>query len=285
VSWRALFGLGAAVLAVSFGAPLARMTDAAPLAVAMWRMCLSVAFLLPLVTLRGGWSVPPRHRPAAILAGILLGLHFGLWIPSLWLTSVSASVVLVTTSPCGCCCCRRGSWGRRSAVEPGEFRVGADRCRDHRGGDLTLSPKALLGDGMALAAAGCMAGYLVVGKKLRSELSLASYLAVVYGGAAVVLIGAVAVLRVAPWPASRGAWLPLIGLAVGPTLTGHSLLNWALAHTQAYRVNLTVLLEPVLASFWTWLFVGEAPPLHVVPGAALVISALALECLPAAKRS
>jgi len=286
VSWRALFGLGAAVLAVSFGAPLARMTDAAPLAVAMWRMCLSVAFLLPLVTLRGGWSVPPRHRPAAILAGILLGLHFGLWIPSLWLTSVSASVVLVTTSPLWVLLLSPRFLG--SAIggrNLASFVLALTGVVIIVGGDLTLSPKALLGDGMALAAAGCMAGYLVVGKKLRSELSLASYLAVVYGGAAVVLIGAVAVLRVAPWPASRGAWLPLIGLAVGPTLTGHSLLNWALAHTQAYRVNLTVLLEPVLASFWTWLFVGEAPPLHVVPGAALVISALALECLPAAKRS
>ena len=74
-------------------------------------------------------------------------------------------------------------------------------------------------------------------------------------------------------------------MAVGPTLTGHSLLNWALAHTEAYRVNLAVLLEPVLASFWTWLFIGERPPLHVLPGAALVLAALALEFLPAAKRT
>ena len=153
------------------------------------------------------------------------------------------------------------------------------------GGDFTLSPKALLGDVMALTAAGCMAGYLVVGKRLRTEVPLASYLAAVYGGATVVLIAAVALLGVAPWPASRGAWLPLVGMAIGPTLTGHSLLNWALAHTQAYRVNLAVLLEPVLASFWTWLFVGEVPPLHVVPGAALVLGAVALEYLPALRRA
>jgi len=41
-----------------------------------------------------------------------------------------------------------------------------------------------------------------------------------------------------------------------------------------------LLLEPVLASLWTWLFLGEAPPLHVVPGAALVLGALALEYVP-----
>jgi drug/metabolite transporter (DMT)-like permease len=286
VSWKTLLGLGAAVLAVSFGAPLARMTDAAPLAVAMWRMCLSVALLLPLVTFRGRWSVPPRHRPAVLLAGLLLGLHFGLWIPSLWLTSVSASVVLVTTGPLWVLLMSPRFLGSPIAGRNlASFLLALTGVAIIVGGDFTLSPKALVGDGMALASAGCMAGYLIVGKRLRGEMSLANYLAMVYGGAAVVLIAAVALLGGNPWPASRGAWLPLLAMAVGPTLTGHSLLNWALAHTEAYRVNLAVLLEPVLASFWTWLFVGEAPPLHVVPGAALVLGALALEYLPAAKRA
>ena len=286
MNWRTLAGLATAVVAVSFGAPLARMTDAAPLAVAMWRMCLSVAFLVPLVTVRGGWSVPSRHRPAALLAGLLLGLHFGLWIPSLWLTSVSASVVLVTTGPLWVLLLSPRFLG--SPIGAGNvvsFLLALTGVVIIAGGDFALSRRALLGDGLALAAAGCMAGYLVVGKRLRSEVPLASYLGAVYGGATVVLIAAVVLLGVAPWPASRGAWLPLVGLAVGPTLTGHSLLNWALAHTQAYRVNLAVLLEPVLASFWTWLFVGEVPPLHVVPGAVLVLGAVALEYLPAVRRA
>jgi len=286
VSWKTLLGLGTAVLAVSFGAPLARMTAAAPLAVAMWRMVLSAAILLPLVTLKGGWRVPPRRRGAALFAGLLLAMHFGLWIPSLWLTSVSASVVLVTTGPLWVLLLSPrflgSSIGGRNLAS---FIVALVGVVIIVGGDFTLSVKALAGDGMALAAAVCMAGYLVVGKRLRSEVPLASYLAVVYSGAALALIVAVTVLRIAPWPASRTAWLPLVGLAVGPTLTGHSLLNWALAHTQAYRVNLAVLLEPVLASLWTWIFVGEVPPLHVVPGAVLVLGALAFEYVPRARRA
>jgi drug/metabolite transporter (DMT)-like permease len=71
-----------------------------------------------------------------------------------------------------------------------------------------------------------------------------------------------------------------LGLALGPTLVGHSLLNWALAHLEAYRVNLALLLEPVLATAWTWLFLGEVPPLYVVPGAVLVLGALAMEYVP-----
>jgi len=286
VRLRTLGGLGVAVVAVSFGAPLARMTDAAPLAVAMWRMTLAVAILVPFVTFRGGWRVPPHRRRAALLAGVLLAFHFGLWIPSLWLTSVSASVVLVTTGPLWVLLLSprflgTGIAGRSLA----SFALALTGVVIIVGGDFAVSARALLGDAMALVAAGCMAGYLVVGKRLRSEVPLASYLAIVYGGAAVVLIAAVALAGVPPWPASRTAWLPLLGLAVVPTLTGHSLLNWALAHTQAYRVNLAVLLEPVLASFWTWLFLGEAPPVHVLPGAVLVLGAVALEYLPEAGQS
>jgi drug/metabolite transporter (DMT)-like permease len=281
MTWKAMVGLSVAVLAVSFGAPLARLTDAAPLAVAMWRMSLAAGLLLPVAAARRSLAIPRKHRPAALLAGGCLGLHFGLWIPSLWLTSVSASVVLVATAPLFVLALSPHFLGARIDIRNlGSFALALTGVVVIVGGDFHLSPRALAGDLMALAGAACAAGYMVVGKRLRSEVPLVGYLGVVYTGAAVTLIVAVAVLRVEPWPATAVAWLPLLGLALGPTLVGHSLLNWALAHLEAYRVNLAVLMEPVLASLWTWFFVGEIPPLHVVPGAILVLGALALEYLP-----
>jgi drug/metabolite transporter (DMT)-like permease len=281
MSWKALLGLAVAVLAVSWGAPLARVTAAAPLAVAMWRMTLAAGLLLPVAAASGSLAVPARHRPAALLSGLLLGMHFGLWIPSLWLTSVSASVVLVTTGPLWVLLLSPRFLGARIAGRNVvSFALALTGVVTIVGGDFHLSPRALVGDVMALGGAACAAGYLIVGKRLRREVPLAGYLAVVYGGAALTLVAAVVALRVSPWPTATIAWLPLLGMALGPTLVGHTLLNWALAHLEAYRVNLALLLEPVLASLWTWLFLGEAPPLHVVPGAALVLGALALEYVP-----
>jgi len=281
MSWKALLGLSVAVLAVSWGAPLARVTAAAPLAVAMWRMTLAAGLLLPFAAVRGTLVVPARHRPAALLSGLLLGLHFGLWIPSLWLTSVSASVVLVTTQPLWVLLLSPRFLGARIAGRNVvSFALALTGVVIIAGGDFHLSPRALVGDVMALAGAACMAGYMIVGKRLRRDVPLAGYLTLVYGGAAVTLVVGVIALRVPPWPTVAVAWLPLLGMALGPTLTGHTLLNWALAHLEAYRVNLAVLLEPVLASLWTWLFIGEVPPLHVLPGAALVLGALALEYMP-----
>jgi len=69
MSWKALVGLCVAVLAVSFGAPLARLTDAAPLAVAMWRMSLAAGLLLPVAIGGGTLKIPGQHRPARCWPG------------------------------------------------------------------------------------------------------------------------------------------------------------------------------------------------------------------------
>lgn len=277
---RALAGLAVAVLAISWGAPLARLAVAAPLAIAMWRMLISTAIIAPIALVVGGSRLDRRHWRPALLASAFLGLHFGLWIPSLWLTSVTASVVLVTTQPLWVLLLSPRLLGApirpRSLIS---FALGIMGVAVIVRGDLEVSPRALAGDAMALAAAVCMAAYLVIGKRVRPEVPLVRYLTVVYGGAAAVLWLAVVILGVDPWPENASTWLFLVGLAVGPSLVGHTLLNWALAHLEAYRVNLAVLLEPVGATLLTWLVIGERPPLHVLPGAGLIIVGLALEFL------
>jgi drug/metabolite transporter (DMT)-like permease len=282
VSGRALAVLAVAVLAVSFGAPLARLTDAAGLAVAAWRMVLATAILLPVAATRHGLRLEPRHRAPALLAGIALGFHFGLWIPSLWLTSVSASVVLVSTAPLFVLLASPRFLGAAiRARQVASFALALLGVIVIAWGDVRLSLMALAGDAMALGAAACMAVYLIVGKRLRGELPLGRYLTVVYGLAAATIVAGVVVLRVEPLPRTSVSWLYLLGLALVPTLTGHSLLNWSLAHLPAYQVNLALLLEPVLATVWAWLVLAEAPPLHVLPGAVLVLAALAIEFLAA----
>jgi len=275
---RAVGGLALGVLAISWGAPLARLTNAAPLAIAGWRMILATALLLVLALVRGRRLLASDHRPGATLAGVFLGAHFGLWVPSLWLTSVSASVVLVSTAPLFVLLASPRFLGvpirRRNVASLVLALTGIALIA---WGDVQISPKALVGDALALAGAAAECGYLVIGKRLRRRVALDQYLTVVYGVAALTLAAVVLAAGVEPLPDDRISWLPLLGMAVGPTLLGHGSLNWALAHLEAYQVNLAVLLEPVLASVWAWLILAEVPPFHVVPGAILVIGALALE--------
>lgn len=281
---RVVVGLAMAVLAISWGAPLARMTHAAPLSVAFWRLALASFVLTPWVLVRH--RPLPRGLSRGLWAGLFLALHFGLWIPSLFLTSVAASVVLVTTQPLWVLLLQGKVLGmrveRRNLLS---FTLAFSGVVLIAWGDVRLSFQALAGDLMALGGAVCMASYLLVGTKLRDRLPLDAYLWLVNSFGAVVLLLLVLVLGLPPFPEDRLSWLPLLAMALGPTLVGHTLLNWALAHLRTYQVNLTVLLEPALASFWVWLFLGEAPPLHVIPGALLVLGALVLEYWPRAEAS
>ncbi len=97
-------GLAIGVLAASTASTFIRLAQGAvhPLAVAAWRLTLASLILAPLALrshrqeLR---SFDRREWLLAVGAGLLLALHFATWITSLALTSVAASVVLVSTHP------------------------------------------------------------------------------------------------------------------------------------------------------------------------------------------
>jgi drug/metabolite transporter (DMT)-like permease len=98
--------LAVAVLAVSTSAPLIRGAQslvpegglAFSLFLAAARMSIASLIMVgpTLVSRRG---VTRKALLYTVLAGLFLGLHFGLWIGSLAFTSVAASVTLVTTNP------------------------------------------------------------------------------------------------------------------------------------------------------------------------------------------
>jgi drug/metabolite transporter (DMT)-like permease len=59
---------------------------------------------------------------------------------------------------------------------------------------------------------------------------------------------------------------------LGPHLLGHGLLNRAVREIRAYLVQVVVLGEPVLATFWAWAFLGERPSATLPVGGGLVVA-------------
>jgi drug/metabolite transporter (DMT)-like permease len=273
--------LGAAVVAFSWAGPLIRFTDAAAVAVAAWRLLLSVAFLAAVVTFRrDGWAplarLQRREWGLAVGAGVLLALHFWSWIASIQFTTVASSVVLVSTQPLFVALLsvlylrehpRRGEWVGMGIAVAGAAWIGW--------GDMALGPAALLGDGLALGAAFLAAAYYVVGRSLRRKVDLWSYVTVVYGAAAVTLT--LAVLATPGVPLVRGYgtgdWLVFLALAAGPMMIGHTGVNYALRYVRAYLANLAVLGEPVGATLIAWLLpaIAETPSVSTLVGGALIL--------------
>src|SRR5438270_12829493 len=101
-AWGPVAALAAATVAVSFSAIFIRLAadDAATI---VWsRMAMAAVLLIPFAEADRRRGVFPRTRhdlAVVAFAGILLAGHFLLWTASLGLTSVAASVLLVSLHP------------------------------------------------------------------------------------------------------------------------------------------------------------------------------------------
>lgn len=271
------------VLAMSWAAPLVRFSTAHALAISFWRLAFSVALIAALLTARGEWGALRRlsrgDLATAGLAGVFLAGHFAAWIASIGLTSVSASVVLVSTAPVFVAVFsalflreRPGRWqwaGILLAVAGaawigwGDFRGGADPLR---------------GDLLALAGAALVAGYYVIGRRLRARVDIWPFVGVVYGCAALTLLLALPLAGVPFGGYPPADWAVFAALAAGPMLVGHTGQNWALRYLPAYVVNLSLLGEPVGATLIAWLLpaIAETPPPAALGGGALILCGILL---------
>jgi drug/metabolite transporter (DMT)-like permease len=275
---RLLLSLGLGIIAISTAAVFIRMaqSEGVPsLSIAAWRLIFASMVLLPYA-----WAtrrdeirdLSRREIGLLITAGVFLGLHFACWIASLGLTSVASSVVLVSMGPVFV---GLGSWiflrERPSLLMAAGILMAAAGSIVISWGDLGQGQDQLLGDLLALTGAVMMAGYLMIGRKVRAGRSLATYIAIVYGTAMVTLVLLVIVTGQPMFGFSPAAYGWLLALALVPQLIGHSTLNWALRHLSATYVSIITLSEPVGSGILAYLILGEAVTLATAVGGVLVL--------------
>jgi drug/metabolite transporter (DMT)-like permease len=256
------------------------MSAAPALAVAFWRNAMATAVGAPYTLATRPTELvddPGRSgvRPS-LVAGVALAAHFALWIPSLRLTTVTAATALVCTTPVFLVAYDRlrGSFVPRAVV--GGVAVSFVGVLVITGVDAGTGGSVLVGDLMALGGGAAAAGYMVAGAQARERLSTASYTLVAYGSCAV-LLGAACLLFGIPLVGySTRTWVELGLLTLGAQLLGHTLLNRALKTAGTTTVGLAILLEVPGAALVAWVWLGQVPPLAVIPGAALVVAGLAI---------
>jgi len=271
-------GMTAGLVTISTAAIAIRFAqeDAPSLSIAAWRLAFALLLLTPIVLTRRHDELGQLTRSEwvrAVVSGVLLAIHFATWISSLEYTSVAASAVLVATTPIFV--------GLLSLVfthEPVSRTMLAGILVAFVGsciiglGSVGGGSNPLLGDLLAVVGAACAAGYMMIGRTLRRKLSLLTYIFIVYGVAAIVML-AVALLGRQPMggfaPATYG-WC--LYLAAGPQLIGHTSFNWALRYLSAAYVTVTLLSEPIGSSLLAWLLLREPPkPLEILGGVPILV--------------
>jgi drug/metabolite transporter (DMT)-like permease len=268
-----------AVVGISLSAPLTTLLTAPMLALAFWRNVGGVAVLLPVLLLRERSvlaGLRPRDLRSSVLAGLFLAAHFAAWLPSLSMTTVAASTALVTTTPIWTALAARISGVRLPAAIWAGLVVAVAGVALIAGVDVTVSMRALAGDGLALLGAICAGGYVLAGARARQRLSTSAYAVVCYSVCAAVI--AVAAVVVGDPLAGFGArdWLLIASITVCAQLLGHTLLNLVLSAVGPTVVSLVVLLEVPGALLFALVLLGQVPPLLALPGVLLVVAGVAL---------
>ncbi|MFN2588905.1 MAG: DMT family transporter [Actinomycetota bacterium] len=272
-TWLPWTVLAVGVGAASVSAILVRYAHGAdPLAQSFWRCAAGAAALLPFAAgrIRAGGRA---GLAAPAVAGTFLALHFGTWMTSVNLTTVAASVLLVSTTPAFVAVAalllykeglRAAAWIGIGLATAGAAAVG--------GGSLSSSSPE--GNLLALAGAATAGGYVMAGQVARRTQGILEYAVVTYAVAAALL----AVVCLADGVALTGypgqTWLAIAGLVAGPQLLGHTLINLTLSDIDATTVSVTIMAEPVIATVLAFLLFDEVPSWLLYPGGGAILAGI-----------
>lgn len=265
--------LGIAVLFISSSGPIIAVIAAPALAIAFWRCLLGSVLTAPWVLWRRRAEVASLTRRdirLIVWAGLLLGAHFATWIPSLRFTTVASSTALVATQPVWAALIARWRGAHiplRAWVGIGIALVGVVILT---GIDVSVDPRHLIGDVLALIGAVLAAAYVTVAESARQSVSTPTVTTGLYASAAVLLLVLALLGGQALVGFSLTDWLLIGALTLGAQLLGHTLITKVLATTSATVVSLAILLEMPGATIIAAIALGQLPPWGVLPAAALM---------------
>ena len=277
-----------AIFGISVSGPLARLAEAPPLAIAVWRLLLSLLLLSVPLLATGSWrewsGLARRDVAVALGAGAFLAVHFWSWIASLGMTSVAASVLLVNLHPVvivagsvlwlgertsrqqllGIAVALLGAAVVAFAPELGRDAVQETATASHAA---HAAPAALVGNLLAVLGAVTVGLYYLAGRSLRQRLSLWPYVTLVYGACFVVLLVFAAATATPLWPYATRELGIFALIALGPMLAGHTGFNWAIRYVPASLISVALLAEPVGAA----IIAAVLPSIRELPTAGTLV--------------
>lgn len=281
---KVLAALLAGLTAFGFAPILVRFaSDTSPLVLVVYRTVFAAAMLFPFwVLLRSSEQRSGKGKEGLwiALSGVCLGLHFTLWISSLYYTSVASASVLVTIHPIIMILVERLWFKRGFATSTwigvlmafsGSVLLGISDSRiDQDFAD------PLYGNFLALMAAFIFVVYLLIGQKIRKKREWIDYVFPVYFYAATACVLMAVLLGKNLFDISTiGVWTGA-GLAFGPQILGHGSMNYAVKYVSPTLLSTLILVEPLLASVLAFFLFAEMPPIVSILAMIIILTGVGL---------
>lgn len=272
------------LLAVSTSGPFFMMAKMSAFAAVFWRTALAGLLAVCVARVRGTLQLDQlrRHRQGILVSGALLGPHFLFWVKAFELTDYASNLILLVAQPVFSALIDRARGQALPLRAPLVLALSLVGMSMVAGGDVSLGPRALLGDLCCVMAGLVGALFFVVGGEARSALSLDAYLGTTLLVAAATALPVALLADVSLFDYPRASWFWLSGIVLITTLAGHGLLNAAARSLSLFTVNISILLEPVLSiALGAVMFGAEISNVQIAGGTLLILSVATLIASPA----
>lgn len=277
----ALAALILGALAIAFSPIFVRLSEVGPTATGFYRTILAV----PPLWL--WWRLRPAARTGAsaglpplsliLIPGLLFAGDLFFWHLAIQYTSVANATLLSNFAPV---IVTLGAWLvlREKITGAFLFAMAVAICGALMlvGSSFQLGGTNVFGDMLAFTTAVFYGAYMIAVAKLRGRhgtQELMMWSSLVTGLA---LLPMVWIMGEDLLPASSDGWLILFGLAWLSHAMGQGLIAYALGHLPASFSSLVVLIQPVAAAFFGWLWLGEGLQTLQLLGGVVVLIGIVL---------
>ena len=244
------------VVSVSFAAIfiISISESVSPLSISFYRLFFTFLLISPVVLLRKKFreELCGLSRTNFLIMGgigIILALHFALWVTSLDYTSVASSVILVTAHPVLVAPVahyflkEKLSLINITGICLSLFGVAILVLGNYDLGPLTID--SLQGNILAILGGVAAGLYILGGRKMRKTVSVASYAFVVYAVGAIVLFVICLSFNASMINLSLKDYEIILLMAIVSGIFGHTFYNWSLGHIRASIASVVLLGEPI----------------------------------------
>lgn len=279
------FMLFISIISVSIAAIIIVTIDAPPLSIAFYRMLFTTLIILTLIILNKKYilelkKISKKTFLSMIIIGLILAVHFALWITSLKLTSIASSVILVSVHPIIVGPVSHYFFKEKLSIINligillSIFGVIILVYGNY--GFLSLTIDSIEGNILAFLG-GIAAGlYILGGRKTRKKISIIPYVFIVYSSSTIALFIICIIFNSQLYNLNIIDYQLILLMAIVSGIFGHTVYNWVLKYIRTSIVSVALLGEPLASTVFAIIipWINQVPSIYTIFGGVIILSGI-----------